>query len=85
MSSVRNLEAALQRHPSPQQRIRIRLELGDRLPAIERDADAVGNYRKLLEENPDYAGKKTINDKIAELTAKLNSVNSAATNSATAK
>ena len=69
-SAIRARQSALQLNPSPQQRLRLRLDLGEKLAGQERAADAVENYRKLLAENPDYAGRQSISNKIAALEIK---------------
>lgn len=53
-------QRALTLNPSPQQRIRLRLTLGDELMAQDRLAAARDNYHLLLSEAPDYAGKTNI-------------------------
>jgi uncharacterized protein (TIGR03790 family) len=61
---------ALALDPSPQQRIRLRLTLGEKLLAANRDAEAEDNYQKLLEESPDYPGKASLLEKLAALKQK---------------
>jgi uncharacterized protein (TIGR03790 family) len=63
-------EKTMQLNPSPEQKIRVRLALGEKLQAQNRDADAVENYKKLLEESPDYAGKPAIEEKLKMLEQK---------------
>ncbi len=70
-SAVHAYERALKLDPSPQQRIRLRLTLGERLLALNRHAEAAANYEKLLEESPDYAGKDSVQVKLQELKGKL--------------
>jgi len=79
-SAIDAYELALTRHPSPEQRIRIRLALGDRLVAAGRENDAVDNYRRLLAESPDYPGKPSVEAKMGALEQKLANTNSAAKN-----
>lgn len=61
-------ERALKLDPTPQQRIRLRLTLGEKLQAAQRPEDARKNYEKLLEEMPDYADALSIRQKIISLT-----------------
>lgn len=75
-SAIATYEKALKLRPSPEQRIRIRLTLGDKLLAANREADAIDDYKKLLEESPDYPGKHSIEEKLA----KLENKNAAAAN-----
>jgi cytochrome c-type biogenesis protein CcmH/NrfG len=57
-------------NPSPEQRIRLRLKLGTDLQAQKRDAEAVDDYKKLIEESPDYPGRGAIEEKIKSLEQK---------------
>jgi uncharacterized protein (TIGR03790 family) len=66
-STISTYEKALQLNPSPEQRIRIRLTLGERLSTANRGADAIDNYKRLLEESPDYPGRNSIEDKLTAL------------------
>lgn len=63
-SAILTYENALKLNPSPEQRIRLRLTLGEKLQAQDRDAEAAENYRKLLAEAPDYPGKDSILNKL---------------------
>jgi uncharacterized protein (TIGR03790 family) len=78
LSAVRSYQAALKLDPSPQQRVRLRLVLGEKLQEQDRHDEAVENYRRLLEEAPDYPDRQAIADKLAALEAKA--AQSAATN-----
>ncbi|HZF01797.1 MAG TPA: TIGR03790 family protein [Methylomirabilota bacterium] len=69
-------ERALQLNPSPEQKIRLRIALGEKLQAQNRNRDAVENYQKLLEESPDYPGKNSIEEKIKSLEPKSAGTNS---------
>ena len=71
-SAVHAYEQALKLDPSPQQRIRLRLTLGERLLALARDTDAYENYQKFLTECPDYPDKLVIYKKLLPLAQKLN-------------
>jgi uncharacterized protein (TIGR03790 family) len=74
-SAIQMYQRALTRNPSPEQRIRIRLTLGEKLLAQNREADAIENYKQLLQESPDYPGKPSIEAKLAALEQKLNGTN----------
>jgi len=63
-NAVDAYERALTLNPTPEQRIRIRLALGEKLQAQDFVAAARRDYQKLLEEAPDYPGKTAIEEKI---------------------
>jgi uncharacterized protein (TIGR03790 family) len=65
--SVDAYERALTLNPSPEQRIRIRLMLAEKLQAQNFNAAARRVYQKLLEESPDYPGRGAMEDKIRSL------------------
>ena len=69
-SAIYSYEQALKLNPSPEQRIQIRLTLGEKLLAANRAGDAVENYKKLLEESPDYPGRPSIEQKLNTLEQK---------------
>jgi uncharacterized protein (TIGR03790 family) len=71
-------ERALTLNPTPEQRIRIRLALGEKLQAQDFTAAARRDYQKLLEEAPDYPGKAAIEEKINALTQKISDTNAPA-------
>lgn len=77
-SAIDAWQAALKLHPSPQQRIRIRCTLGEKLLAEGRKADAVANYKRLLAEAPDYPGKSQIEEKLNVLEGKTPETNAPA-------
>jgi tetratricopeptide (TPR) repeat protein len=68
-SAISAYERALTLNPSPQQRIRLRLTLGEKLIAAKRDDEARTNYQKLLQESPDYPDAVGIGQKLAGLPA----------------
>ncbi len=76
-SSIETDEKALQLNPSPQQRVRLRLSIADKLAAVSpqedkyKDAKAFDNYTLLLRENPDYPDKLAIYQKLRPLAEKL--------------
>ncbi|MGA3283374.1 MAG: TIGR03790 family protein [Verrucomicrobiota bacterium] len=84
-SAIDTYALALTRHPSPEQRIRIRLTLSDKLVAAGRESDAIENYKQLLKESPDYPGKPSVEAKMAALEQKLANTNNAAKNESEAK
>ena len=57
-------ERALKLNPSPEQRIRLRLTLGDKLLARTATPRRVENYRQLLAEAPDYPGRAAIDEQV---------------------
>jgi uncharacterized protein (TIGR03790 family) len=61
---------ALKLNPSPEQRIRMRLALGQDLLAQNNPAGAIEDYQALLQEAPDYPGNGSISNKIAVLQQK---------------
>ena len=63
-SAIDAYERALTLNPSPEQRIRLRLTLGELLQAQDFTAAARRDYQKLLEESPDYPGRGAIEEKI---------------------
>jgi tetratricopeptide (TPR) repeat protein len=74
-SAIENYQRALQLNPSPEQRIQIRLTLGEKLLAQGRDADAIEDYNNLLTESPDYPGNNSIAEKLAALGQKVTRAN----------
>lgn len=60
-------QRALKLNPSPQQRVRIRRILKEKLLAQGRKADAIEDDEKLLSEVPDYAGKSQIEEELKTL------------------
>jgi uncharacterized protein (TIGR03790 family) len=77
-SAIDAYERALTLNPSPEQRIQLRLTLGEKLQAQDFTAAARRNYQKLLEEAPDYPGKTAIEEKIKTLEQKLLNTNAPA-------
>jgi uncharacterized protein (TIGR03790 family) len=77
-SAIETYQRALGFNPSPEQRIRIRLTLGEKLLAQNRETDAIKNYQQLLKESPDYPGKPAIEAKLAALEQKIAGTNAPA-------
>jgi uncharacterized protein (TIGR03790 family) len=65
-SAIETYRRALQLDPSPQQRVRLRITLGDKLIAISASEDknklneAIDNDEALLRENPDYPNRLAV-------------------------
>ena len=70
-SAVHFWERALKLGPSPQQRVRLLLALGERLLALDRTQEAYDSYQRLLGESPDYADKAVVEQKLLVLAEKL--------------
>jgi uncharacterized protein (TIGR03790 family) len=70
-SAVQTYAQALGLDPSPQQRVRLRLTLGEKLLALDRQPEAYEDYQKLLRESPDYPDKLAIYRKLLPLAQKL--------------
>jgi TatD DNase family protein len=76
-SAILAYQNALKLNPSPQQRIRLRLALGEKLQVQDRGAEAVENYRALLAEAPGYPGNDSISNKLAMLQPPITGTNAA--------
>lgn len=70
-SAVFMYSQALKLDPSPQQRVRLRLALGEKLEAANQASEALENYKKLLEERPDYADKTSLERRMTELLSRV--------------
>jgi len=70
-STVYMYRQALQLDPSPQQRIRLRLTLAGKLPALDRAQEGYEEYQTLLRESTDYPDKLAIDRKLLSLAQKL--------------
>jgi uncharacterized protein (TIGR03790 family) len=70
-SAVHAYEQALQLEPSPQQRLRLRLTLAEKLSALDRPPEAYAEYQKLLQEFPAYPDKLAIYRKLLPLAQRL--------------
>lgn len=77
ISATEAYEHALTLSPSPEQKIRLRLAIGELLKEQAKKAEAIDNYKKLLAEAPDYPGKGSVLGKIAALEQKDSATNSA--------
>jgi tetratricopeptide (TPR) repeat protein len=74
-SAAHQYAKALQLKASPQQRLRMLLTLGDKLIALNRDADAMQAFQLLLKENPDYPDKPAIYRRLLPLAQNLKQTN----------
>jgi uncharacterized protein (TIGR03790 family) len=70
-SAIESWQNALKLNPSPQQKIRLRLTLGEKLAAQDRLAEAAENYRALIAEAPDYPGRSSVDEKLKALEQKI--------------
>jgi uncharacterized protein (TIGR03790 family) len=70
-SSVELLQSALKLDPTPQQRVRLMLNLGTRLLALGRNQESYDVYKEFLKACPDYPDNATIYRQLAELAEKL--------------
>jgi uncharacterized protein (TIGR03790 family) len=77
-SAIDTYQRAVKLNPSPQQRIRLRLTLGEKFLAQNRTGEAIDDYKKLLEESPAYPGKDSILEKLILLEQKIVSTNALA-------
>lgn len=71
-SAIETYQKALTLDPSPEQAIRIRLTLADKLLEAKDDAAAYDDLKNLLSENPDYPAKENIYKRMEPLAEKLN-------------
>jgi uncharacterized protein (TIGR03790 family) len=70
-SAIDCYQRALKLSPSPEQRIRLRLELAREFIKQNNIAGAVQDYKQLLVEAPDYPGKNSVTDRIMSLEQKV--------------
>jgi len=70
-SAAELYENALKLDPSPQQRVRLRLALEEKLTALDENQKAYDDLERLLQENPDYPNKLEIYRKLLPLAQKL--------------
>lgn len=66
-SAILTWQRALTLNPTPQQRIRIRRKLAEKLVAAGRITDAIHNWQQLMAEAPDYPGLPIVKEKLREL------------------
>jgi uncharacterized protein (TIGR03790 family) len=70
-AAIECYQDALKLKPSPEQRIRLRLELARLFLKQSNTAGAVQDYKQLLVESPDYPGKFSVTDRIMSLEQKV--------------
>ncbi len=70
-SAIDTWERALKLNPSPQQRIRLRLVLAQKLLAAHRETEAADNWRQFIAEAPDYPGIENIRKALKDLEQKI--------------
>ena len=70
-SAVHAYKQALKLDPSPQQQWRLLLTLAERLTALQREAEAYGDYLQVLRQCPDYPDKLGLYRKLLPLAQKL--------------
>jgi uncharacterized protein (TIGR03790 family) len=70
-SAIHAYLQALRLGPSPQQRARITLPLGEKLIGLNREQEAYEVYQQLLQDFPDYADKLSICKRLLPLAQKL--------------
>jgi tetratricopeptide (TPR) repeat protein len=69
-SAIVAWQNALKLNPSPQQRVRLRSILAEKLLAQGREADVMENWRQFIAEAPDYPGKSAVEEKLKSLEEK---------------
>jgi hypothetical protein len=69
-STVETYESALKLDPSPLQRVRIRMNLANKLTALGKTNEASADLKALLTEEPDYPGRANVEKKLQELANK---------------
>ncbi len=77
-SAILTWQNALRLKPSPQQHIRLRLTLGEKLQAQGREAEAIENDEALLAESPDYPGRDFMVNTLAAFRKKSSATNAPA-------
>lgn len=77
-SSIHALEQVIKLDPSPQQRIRVMLELSGQLIAAGQEKDAYEVYQQFAKEFPDYPDQLTVYKQLLTLAEKLNQKTDAA-------
>jgi uncharacterized protein (TIGR03790 family) len=70
-SAAHEYQLALKLGPTPEQKIRLLLNIGDKLQALGREADAYDNYQTLLRDFPAYPDKVAILKTLVPLARKL--------------
>jgi uncharacterized protein (TIGR03790 family) len=71
-SAVHAYQDALKLHPTPQQKLRLLLTLGEKLSSLDRTAEAYDTYQHLLKDYRDYPDKASIYKTLLPIAQKLN-------------
>jgi len=71
-SALHSYQEALKLDPSPQQKLRLLLTIGERLAKLQRAEEAFDDYQQVLHEFPDYPDRVGIYKKLLPLAQKLN-------------
>jgi len=69
-SAVESYANALKLNPSPLQRLNIRLALANKLAELNQTREAAADLRALLDEDPAYPGKPTVERKLQDLVSR---------------
>ncbi len=77
-SAVNEYQRALALNPSPEQKVRLMLTLGEKLIAQNRPEDAYEDYQQFLKNFPNYADILSINRKLLALAKQLGKTDDAA-------
>jgi uncharacterized protein (TIGR03790 family) len=70
-SAIHAYAQALSLKPSPLQRLRLRLTMGERLAGLDQNSEALEDYEAILSEFPDYPDKPSIYRRLLALARKL--------------
>jgi hypothetical protein len=70
-SALQAWALATGRHPSEQQHIRLILKMAEQFTSLKREADAYEQLKKLLERFPDYPDKPAVQERLRQLSLKL--------------
>ncbi len=70
-AAAQTYQRALGLDPTPQQRVRLRLTLAEKLLALDRPQDAYEDYQKMLQECPNYPDQLGLYRKLLPLAQKL--------------
>jgi uncharacterized protein (TIGR03790 family) len=74
-SAVHEWQQALTTDPSPQQRIRLLLDLGEKLSSLDQPAEAYEDYQALLNKFPEYPDKAMVYRRLLPLAQQLQKTN----------
>ncbi|MCU0772163.1 MAG: TIGR03790 family protein [Verrucomicrobia bacterium] len=77
-SALRSWQAALDLDPSPQQKIRLQLRLGERLAESGQIPEAMSAFERFVEQNPNHPDLPTVYGKLIPLATQLDMTNQVA-------